>query len=398
MATSLIKGSIGILPPGALGVSFFYHLTRELQQLDGQVYFLERRGSQSAAALKQSGKINIATPQGIQSLGTENIFQPDLLTCCQSGFLPEVVLVCTNPDQLLGVITTMVELLVMLYERGSMSALQESFPFFVLTANGIYFQRFRQIFIEKIEEAILFARLPDLWPATMPQIVCRLLRGVTIQTGLRQGDGKNTVYKPGLRGRTQITGTDAGVRADCTKILADRGAWFEEAVYGSATRVEFDKALVNLVTNFLGQLLAIDNQGNFRALTVGEILDPSHQPRMRELIHQVFRVGQMMKVYDLQEDVEVIFQQVLQTCHPNAEHIPSSLQWVQMKLSLGALEVEMTPTEAWLLEPLIRYAKVAGLEDTASYFQQLKDELLGKLALAREAGREQGAGSREKGV
>ena len=383
MATSLIKGSIGILPPGALGVSLFYHLTGELQQIDGQVYFLERRGSTSATALKQSGKINIATPRGIQSLETENLLQPDLLTCCQSGFLPEVILVCTNPDQLLGVITTMVELLVMLYERGSISALQESFPVFVLAANGIYFQRFRQIFVEKIEEAILFARLPDLWPAIMPQIVCRLLRGVTIQTGLRQGSGKNTVYKPGPSGRTQITGTDAITRAYCTQILAGRGAWFEEAVHGSPTRVEFDKALVNLVTNFLGQLLAIDSQGNFRALTVGEILDPAHQPRMRELVHQVFRVGQMVKVYDLQEDVEVIFQEVLQTCRPHSEHITSSLQWVQMKLSLGTLEPEITPTEAWLLEPLIRYAKAAGLEDTANYFQQLKDELVRKLALAK---------------
>ncbi|MDJ0795910.1 MAG: hypothetical protein QNJ51_03595 [Calothrix sp. MO_167.B12] len=383
MATSLIKGSIGILPPGALGVSLFYHLTGELQQIDGQVYFLERRGSTSATALKQSGKINIATPRGIQSLETENLLQPDLLTCCQSGFLPEVILVCTNPDQLLGVITTMVELLVMLYERGSISALQESFPVFVLAANGIYFQRFRQIFVEKIEEAILFARLPDLWPAIMPQIVCRLLRGVTIQTGLRQGSGKNTVYKPGPSGRTQITGTDAITRAYCTQILASRGAWFEEAVHGSPTRVEFDKALVNLVTNFLGQLLAIDSQGNFRALTVGEILDPAHQPRMRELVHQVFRVGQMVKVYDLQEDVEVIFQEVLQTCRPHSEHITSSLQWVQMKLSLGTLEPEITPTEAWLLEPLIRYAKAAGLEDTANYFQQLKDELVRKLALAK---------------
>ncbi len=383
MAISLIKGSIGILPAGALGVSFFYHLTGELQQLDGQVYFVERRGSQSAAALKESGKINIATPQGIQCLGTENILQPDLITCCKSGFLPEVVIVCTNPDQLLGVITTMVELLILLYEKGQISALQESFPIFVFAANGIYFQRFRQIFIEKIEEAILFARLPDLWPATMPQVVCKLLRGVTIQTGLRQGSGKNTIYRPGPSGRTRITGTDAATRAYCTQVLAVRGAWFEEAVYGSATRVEFDKALANLVANFLGQLLAIDAQGNFRALTVGEILDDSHQPRMRELVHQVFRVGQMVKVYDLHEDVEVIFQQVIETCRPHSEHIPSSLQWVQMKLSLGTLEAQMSPTEAWLLEPLIRYAKASGLEDTASYFQQLKDELVAKLTLAR---------------
>ena len=73
----------------------------------------------------------------------------------------------------------------------------------------------------------------------------------------------------------------------------------------------------------------------------------------------------------------------MQTCVPHAEHIPSSLQWVQMKLSLGTLGAEITPTEAWLLEPLIRDAKAPGLEDTASYFQQLKDELVKKLTLAQ---------------
>ena len=52
MATSFIKGSIGILPPGALGVSFFYHLTGELRNLDSLVSFLERQGSTSAAPLR----------------------------------------------------------------------------------------------------------------------------------------------------------------------------------------------------------------------------------------------------------------------------------------------------------------------------------------------------------
>ena len=34
------EGTIGILPAGALGVSFFYHLTRGLTENDGSVFFL----------------------------------------------------------------------------------------------------------------------------------------------------------------------------------------------------------------------------------------------------------------------------------------------------------------------------------------------------------------------
>lgn len=380
--TFLNKGNIGVLPAGALGVSFFYHLTAKLKQVDNSVYLLERQGSKSAKALRKNGKIDIDTPQGIKSLSTEEILKPDLLTCYRSGFLPEVVLICPNPDQLLDTITTIVELLILVYEQGQLSSPNESLPLFVLASNGIYFQRFRQIFIEKIEEATLFARLPDLWPDIIPQIVCRLLRGVTIQTGLRIGSGSKTIYRAGLRGRTQIAGGNAATRSRCTTILTERGAWFEEAANSSATRLEFDKALVNLAVNLVGQLLAIDSQGNFQALTVGEILDDSYQSRIRELVDRVFRVGQMVKVYDLQEDVEVIFYQAMKSALEHATHIPSSLQWVDMNLRNGTLQPQMTPTESWLIEPLIRYAKASGLEEAANYFQNLKDELINKLTLA----------------
>ncbi len=377
----LNKGNIGILPAGALGVGFFYHLSGKLKQLDG-VYLLERQGSKSAKALRKDGKINIDTPEGIESLSTEEILKPDLLTCYQSGFLPEVVLICPNPDQLLSTITTIVELLILVYEQGQLSSPNESLPLFVLASNGIYFQRFRQIFIEKIEEATLFARLPDLWPDLIPQIVCRLLRGVTIQTGLRIGSGGKTIYQPGPKGRTQIAGGNAATRSRCTNILTERGAWFEEAANSSATRLEFDKALVNLMVNLLGQLLAIDSQGHFQILTVGEILDSAYQSRIRELVDRVFRVGQMVKVYDLQEDVEVIYDLAITSAQKHADHIPSSLQWIDMNLRNGTLQPQMTPTESWLIEPLIRYAKASGLEDAANYFQQLKDELVDKLTLA----------------
>jgi len=380
---SFNKGNIGILPAGALGVGFFYHLTGKLKYWsDGSVYLLERQGSKSAKALRQNGKIDIDTPEGIKSLSTEEILKPDLLTCFRSGFLPEVVLICPNPDQLLDTITTIVELLVLLYEEGEISSPIESLPLFVLASNGVYFQRFRQIFIEKIEEATLFARLPDLWPDIIPQIVCRLLRGVTIQTGLRIGSGTKTIYRPGLRGRTQIAGGNHSARERCVSILTERGGWFEEAANSSATRLEFDKALVNLAVNLLGQLLAIDSQGNFTTLTVGEILDSANQSRIRGLVNRVFRVGQMVKVYDLQEDVEVIYNQTTQSALEHANHIPSSLQWIDMNLRNGTLKPQMTPTESWLIEPLIRYAKASGLEDTANYFQNLKDELVRKLSLA----------------
>ena len=50
----LRRGTVGILPAGALGVSFAYHLTERFTRLDGRVAFLERAGSASGRALRES--------------------------------------------------------------------------------------------------------------------------------------------------------------------------------------------------------------------------------------------------------------------------------------------------------------------------------------------------------
>jgi hypothetical protein len=49
------------------------------------------------------------------------------------------------------------------------------------------------------------------------------------------------------------------------------------------------------------------------------------------------------------------------------------------------LQARLTPTESWLLEPLIRYAHAAGLEKAAHYFEQLTRRVEQRLALAMRA-------------
>lgn len=379
---SLVKDSIGILSAGALGVSFFYHLTHQLQTLDRQVYFLERQNSSSGIALRKKGKIVIVNSQIRQCLATDFWLKPDFISCYRSGFLPEIILICTNPDRLLVIIANIIDLLVLIIKREGLENLPHSFPLFVLCSNGIYFQRLRQIFIKKIEEARLFGHLPELWPTIMPQIVGHLLRGVTIQTGIREIQEMNNIYRPGPSGKTVITGGNIETRARCYQILVGRGGWFENGGLISATRLEFDKALVNLTCNLLGQLYSIDTKGKFTRLTLGQILQPEHFSQIRELVAQIFQVGKKVRVYRKNESFEQIFQLLLETCQPHQNHIPSSLQWVDSKLRLNQLEAKITPTEFWLLEPLLRYAKAFELEETAQYFQSLKEELLKKITLA----------------
>lgn len=381
---ALKVGAIGVLPVGALGVSFFYHLTRRLTAIDGSVCFVERKGSHSARAIKDRGQLLIHDGRQLRRISSAPILRPDMLACFEAGQLPEVILVCTHPDQLLGIVSGCVELLERICERGQLPEADFPFPKIILSSNGIYFQRIRQIFIEKMEEATLLGRLPDLWPDVMPRIVSRLLRGVTIQTGLREGAGADAVYHPGEPGITRIAGGDAASRERCRDVLVSRGGWFELAAHSSATRLEFDKAMVNLAANFLGQIYAINESGQFAALKVEQVFTPEHEPEIRELTRHVLEVGQAVRAYSREEDFETLFAHLKATALLHRTHVPSSLQWLGLKLRLGQLSARLSPTESWLIEPLIRYARAADLEETSAYFEGLKDRLLRKLSLAAQ--------------
>ncbi len=372
------QGSLGILPAGALGVAFFYHLTGKLARLDGRVCFLERENSPGGAALRADGALRI----GDAKIDVRPLAKPDLLACFDAGWLPEIVLICTQPDRLLGLMKTIVRLTERIHSVGALDEAVSDLPAFVLCSNGIYFQRVRQYFIELIEESIAFGRLPELWPDRMPRLVGKLLRGVTIQTGQRDGDGAAAIYRPGQSGRTQITGGDALNRARIVELLGSLGGSVEMAAHTSATRVEFDKALINLCVNLLGQLHAIDDAGRFRTMTIREILDEEGTGETRELAGHVIAVGRAVGVYAAEEDAGALHTQMIEGARLVLDHVPSSLQWIEQQLRRGTLEARLTPTEQWLLEPLIRYARVSDLENAASYFQRLTQQVEQRLALA----------------
>ncbi len=375
-------GVIGILPPGALGVSLFHHLTAASSHIDGRVCFLERPGSPSSAALKQAGVLRIADGPERRELPLRELLLPDPVTCFREGRLPEVLLICTNPDQLLDLVTHCVELLEAIAGAGRLGAEALPFPAVVLCSNGIYHQRVRQLFVEKLEEATLYGRLPDLWPELMPAIVGRWLRGVTIQTGVRDGSGADSVYHPGPPGCTRIVGGLREVRARVVELCTGRGAWFEDGGDLSPTRAEFDKAIVNLASNLIGLLQAIDDDGTFRRLRVAELITPAVRPELDELAAQVVRVGQAVKVYPADESLAAQRARLRGTLELHRDHVPSSIQWVDVELRRNRLEARLTPTERWLLEPLVRYAEAAQLPDTARYFRSLEQRLIDKLQRA----------------
>jgi hypothetical protein len=380
MSEYVRHGTVGILPVGALGVGFVCHLTRGLEAMDGSVRFIERSGSPSAQALRTKGALRIAMEGVTRSIATKDVCQPDLLVCAKSRWLPEITLVCTQSDRILPVITTFVELLEWLHATDGLDSAVAQLPILVLCSNGIYHLRVRRFLVEALEESTLYGRLPDLWSEPMGRIVGKLLRGVTIQTGQREGDGADAVYRPGQRGRTRLAGGDPVNRRRCGEVLQSLGGWFEVVESDSPTRVELDKALVNLFGNLLGQLKAIDETGGFRVLKVRDIMPEPESAETRELARHVIAVGRAVHAYRPDEDFDALYRSAMAIARGPSEHIPSSIQWIETGLRTGTLEAQIAPTEKWLLDPLIRYASTAGLDESARYFTGLIARIEERLA------------------
>ena len=101
-----------------------------------------------------------------------------------------------------------------------------------------------------------------------------------------------------------------------------------------------------------------------------------------ELSGHLFAIGQSVKAYRPDEDFDQLHQNTLSVSRGSGEHYPSSLKWIETQLNAGALSPQLTPTEKWLLLPLVHYARTAGLDEAANYFDSLRQRIAQKLTSA----------------
>ena len=372
---------VGVLPLGALGAAYFHHLSSGRDAAAGDVRLIGRRDSRSGEALRRHGTFRIGLGEEVRDYAVADVFWPDLVTAADAGWLPDVLLIAPQPEQLLSVMTEVVSLLEKQTDAAGLDAAIDRLPVLVLCSNGIYHERVRRFLVELLEESMLFGRLPDLWAGGMGRIVGKLIRGVTMQTGLRAGEGADAVYRPGPPAQTTLAGGDAVQRTRAADILGGLGGMFS-ADQRPPVRVEFSKALINLWGNLLGQIKAIDEDGTFRNLRVREILTDIDEPDLRELSGHLFAVGSAVRAYDADADFDQLHRNAFALASTAGEHVPSSLQLVASQLETGRLTAELSPTERWLLEPLMRYANAAGLGEAETYFRALGERLQQKLAAA----------------
>jgi long-subunit acyl-CoA synthetase (AMP-forming) len=383
----LRTGELGVHPPGALGVAFYVHA--------GADCFVGRRDDGITEPLKKAGGFNLDDQGRVRRLPLANRIFANLLEIDARERMPELLLVCCNPDQLAQFTGEVTRYLESLSQRGRLRGdgdVRREVPILLVLPNGILAEQMLGAFREQLHEARLLGRLPGLTDEMEAALLARVVRGVSLQAGGRRGSGAETVYVLEQKGAVVFAGGGEHERNRSEAIFTERGYPCTHARDVPGTRIEFDKAMISIVLNVGGLIHTVRPDGELLDLRMGDLCkDPAQQEFVDRITRAVFAVGQAVGAYPRDLAYETVWARHRATILAHAGHVTSSLKQFRDALGAGLCRVQLFSNEEWLLTPLARYAAQAGLTAEQSLFESLKRQVQSALARAI-ARRDQAAG------
>jgi long-subunit acyl-CoA synthetase (AMP-forming) len=387
----LRAGELGVHPPGALGVAFFMHAGGEC--------FVGRGGDGITQPLKQAGALNLDDQGKLRSVPLNGRIFANLLEADARDHLPELLLVCCNPDQLALFTAELMRFLESLVARGrlrSPAQVRSEIPILLILPNGILYEQTVRTFDEQLHEAMLMQRLGAVDEAMCTRLLERLVRGVSFQAGGRRGKGAQTLYVVERRGSIQFAGGGDFERQRVEAILTGHNYPFTHARDVPGTRIEFDKAMISIVLNVGGLIHMVKPDGELIDLRMGDLCkDPAQAEFVEQVTRAVFTVGQAAGAYPPAARYEDFWAGHRATILAHTEHVTSSLKTFRDALAGDLHSVRLFSTEEWLLTPLGRYAANAGLTREQALFESLKRQVQASMARAiQQRARHAATGSR----
>ncbi len=374
----LHQGELGVHPPGALGVAFFMHAHADC--------FIGRGGDGITDPLKRAGALNLDDQGRLRSIPLDGRVFANLLEADALDRMPELLLVCCNPDQL-GLFTgEMTRFLESLSERErlqSVDDIRREVPILLILPNGILSELTINTYVEQLNEAVLLNRLPTVTDEMREVLLERVVRGVSLQAGGRRGAGAETIYILERKGAIVFAGGGEIERERIETILTAHDYPFTHARGVPGTRIEFDKAMISIVLNVGGLIHTVMPDGELIDLRMGDLCkDPSKAEFLHEITRALFDVGQAAGAYPADAPYEDIWSGHRATILAHAGHVTSSLKTFRDALRKGLREVKLFSNEEWILTPLCRYAANAGLRQEEALFRDLKRRVQQSMARA----------------
>ena len=372
------QGELGIHPPGALGVAFFMHGNAEC--------FVGRGGDGITQPLKQVGALNLDDQGRLRSIPLDGRIFANLLEADALDRMPEVLLVCCNPDQIglfTGEVTRFLENLT---ERGRLRSVEDirrEVPILLILPNGILSELTINTYAEQLHECVLLNRLPSLTEEMRQVLLDRVVRGVSLQAGGRRGSGAETIYVLERKGAVVFAGGGDLERERIETILTAHDYPFTHARGVPGTRIEFDKAMISIVLNVGGLIHTVKPDGELVDLRMGDLCkDSTKADFVHDITRALFDVGQAVGAYPPDARYEDIWSGHRATILAHAGHVTSSLKTFRDALARGLRQIKLFSNEEWILSPLCRYAANAGLTREESLFKSLKRRVQESMARA----------------
>ncbi|UCF34404.1 MAG: AMP-binding protein [Phycisphaerales bacterium] len=374
----LREGELGVHPPGALGVAFFMHAGAEC--------FIGRGGDGITQPLKDTGALNLEDHGQLRCIPLEGRIFANLLDADAHDRMPEILLVCCNPDQLglfTGELTRFLENIV---ERGRLRSVKDvrrQVPTLLILPNGILSEQTIHTYNEQLNEAAMMDRLPDMTEDLRKTLLDRVVRGVSLQAGGRRGCGRDTIYVLERKGTVVFAGGGDYERQRIEAILSAHDYPFNHARNVPGTRIEFDKAMISIVLNVGGLIHFTRPTGELIDLRMGDLCkDPTKAEFVTKITRAVFDVGRAAGAYPPEAAYEEVWAGHRATIMAHAGHVTSSLKGFRDALAAGLRSVQLFSNEEWILTPLRRYAANAGLKEEEQLFASLKQQVQASMARA----------------
>lgn len=387
-------GQLGVHPPGALGVAFFVHARAEC--------FVGRGGDGVSDPLKRAGALKLDDHGLLRMVPLRGRIFSNLLEAETQGQLPELLLICCDPNQLAAFTLDLVRFLENLAERGRLRSVEDvrvGVPILLLMPNGILAEQTVATFEEQLRESRVMGRLAGLTDAMAEALLQRVVRGISLQAGGRRGSGADAVYVLERKGTLLFAGGGEQERERIEAILTAHEYPFKHARGVPGTRIEFDKAMISLVLNVGGLIYTVKPDGELIDLRMGDLCkDESKADFVARVTRAVFDVGVAAGAYPADADFGAIWAAHLAVIMAHADHVTSSLKTFRDALDRGLSSVQLFSTEEWLLTPLARYAANAGMAAEEQLFKQLRQQVQESMARAirRRQQASSGAGGRNQ--
>ena len=368
----VIQATIGIYPVTSLGVSFYHYCGIDL--------LICRKNGVTSQLFANEPILNIKDNDHLKKIHIENGFTNGMVDALNKKVLPTAI-ICTPPyDFIDDMVNELTDVAVELMERDLLKSYTNLkrfyFPTIILASNGI------------IYDEVVYSLQTSLQKRNIPELIIKNIYSKIVRASIMQGAYRNNnIYFPHKKGLIKIALPKFPLFSQVVDLLNSHKFTF--SIHTNPHRIEFEKAMVNIATNAIALVFALDQKDyKLKAIDIKKALAPdnaTHATFVKEVQLAIFEIGKKAGAFSEIDTFEKVWyprkEQILKHDSP---HITSSLHYFKNMIQTRDFPDGLPPTEYALTYPLKCFAKHYQLHDEVILLEELEKMISSNINFARK--------------